>query len=250
MLLAPAIFAKALEAYGRVQFSVGAPLHYFRQLLAHIQREYPVLKSNLGGPWQLVSRWEIAEPLQHRTPVPEPLVLAIAALGFLWKWPRFSCVVLLTFYGILRVGEVLRAFRRDLLTTVDLLDEDDKVYIKVSQPKSRRRGPRVQYGTFENKQLIPLLLDTWQGLQPDEMLYPFSASVFRRRWDAALSRLGVAPHHRITPGSLMGRGRSGRPQAGRGHQRPALEDAAPASENTWLLPARDDSSVGATSSDE
>ena len=206
MLLAPAVFAKALEAYGRVRFSSGSPLHYYRQLLAHIQREYPVLKSNMGGPWQIVSRWEIAEPLQHRTPIPEPLALAVAALGFLWRWPRFSCVVLLTFYGILRVGEVLKCLRKDLLTPIDLLDMEDRIYLKVSQPKSRRRGPKVQYGTFDNKQLIPLLIETWQSLQPNEQLYPFSASVFRRRWDAALARLGVGLHHRITPGSLRGGG--------------------------------------------
>ena len=206
LLVVPPLLAKVLEAYGRFQFAGGVPLHYFRQLLAHTQREYPSTRASLGPAWGVVSKWEVAEPLQHRTPAPEPLVTAMAVLGFLWRWPRFSCIVLLAFHAILRIGEALKARRSDLLTPLDLMEEDQKFYLKIRQPKSRNRGAKVQYATFDNVTLMPLLLETWQRLQPDDLLFPFSPAVFRRRWDAILQKLGVSTAHRLTPGSLSGGG--------------------------------------------
>lgn len=206
LLVVPPVLAKVLEAYGRFQFAAGVPRHYFRQLLAHTQREYPSTRSSLGPAWGVVSKWEVAEPLQHRTPAPEPLVTAMAVLGFLWRWPRFSCTVLLSFHGILRIGEALQARRCDLLTPLDLMEQDQKFYLKIRQPKSRNRGAKVQYATFENEMLMPLLLEYWQKLQPDELLFPFSPAVFRRRWDAILQKLGVSSAHRLTPGSVRGGG--------------------------------------------
>lgn len=85
------------------------------------------------------------------------------------------------------------------------MEEDQKFYLKIRQPKSRNRGAKVQYATFDNVTLMPLLLETWQRLQPDDFLFPFSPAVFRRRWDAILQKLGVSTH-RLTPGSLRGGG--------------------------------------------
>ena len=203
---APALLVKALEAYGKAQFSGGAPLHYYRQLLAHVQREVAMCRPFMQGAWTIVSKWEIAEPTQHRTPIPEPLVIAVCALAILWKWPKFASAVLLCYYGIMRIGEVLRARRRDLLTPCDLLSDDQVLYLKINQPKSRGRGPNVQYSTFSNGKLLPFLLWNWENLGRDEPLYPLSASAFRRRWDSLLDRVGVERFHSLTPGSLRGGG--------------------------------------------
>lgn len=90
LLEVPVALVKTLEAYGHVLFSAGVPLHYYRQLLAHAQREYVLTKPYMGQAWNLVSRWEIAEPIQHRTPVPEPLIRALACLALAWGWPTFA----------------------------------------------------------------------------------------------------------------------------------------------------------------
>ena len=203
---APALLVKALESYGKTQYSGGAPLHYYRQLLAHVQREVAMCRPFMQGAWTIVSKWELAEPTQHRTPIPEPLVTAVCALAILWKWPRFASTVLLCYYGIMRIGEVLRAKRRDLLTPSDLLSDDQVLYLKINQPKSRGRGPKVQYSTFANGRLLPFLLRNWETLGRDEPLYPLSASAFRRRWDSLLDKIGVEKFHSLTPGSLRGGG--------------------------------------------
>ena len=72
------------------------------------------------------------------------------------------------FYGILRAGEVLTAVRRDLLTPEDLMSSDQEIFLKISNPKSRGRGPRVQYSTFKKGEYMPILIRTWQGLRPGE----------------------------------------------------------------------------------
>ena len=205
-LSSPLLFIKILEAYGKVKFSAGMPLHYYRQLLAHCQREFPLMKPFMTPAWLLVSKWEAAEPTQHRPPIPEPIVVAIAVLSFFWKWPRFTSTILMSFFGICRIGEVLAACRRDLLTPTDLLDPKEKIYLRIVSPKTRNRGPRVQYCTFENQQLVPLVLAAWEHLQPGEKLFPHSAGTFRRRWDALMAPLGVEKFHKMTPGSLRGGG--------------------------------------------
>lgn len=51
-LAAPVLLVKSLEVYGHEAFASGLPLHYFRQLLAHVQREYPLSRS-----WEWLGLW-------------------------------------------------------------------------------------------------------------------------------------------------------------------------------------------------
>ncbi len=43
LLEVPLLFVKCLEGFGLEQYQTGAPLHYFRQLLAHVQKEFVYL---------------------------------------------------------------------------------------------------------------------------------------------------------------------------------------------------------------
>lgn len=141
----PSLLVTMLEAYGAACFSSGMPWHYYRQLLAHIQNEHPVSKLHMTKAWKLVSRWEIAEPTQHRTPMPEPALLAMASLSLFWGWERFACTILLCFYGICRIGEILKATRRDLLTPEDLLaDHEKRLYLRINLPTYPKAGTEVQ----------------------------------------------------------------------------------------------------------
>ena len=215
---APDYFVKILEAYGRKLYGEGAPLHYFRQLLAHVQRERPGLRAHTSSAWLLVSRWEVAEPMQHRPPLPEPVVEALISLSICWRWPKCGCCILMAFYGICRIGEVVNAAGEDLLTPEDLMDPEEKCYLKIRSPKSRGRGPRVQYTTFAKEKYIKFLVQTWQPLQPKEQLFPYSAASFRRRWDALMSHIGISALHRLTPGTLRGGGAVWAHRAGLGIQ--------------------------------
>ena len=204
--ICPVLLVKALEAYGHYSFSAGRSINYFRQLVAHVQKEYPLTRPFTQCAWQLISVWEVAEPVTHRAPMPEPILLAMMSIALAWKWYRFVCVSLLSFYGTLRVGEALKALRQDLLLPSDLLSEEPVLYLKISAPKTRRRGASVQYTTVREELAVELIVFFCEQLKGDQALYPYSASSYRRRWDALLQKLGVQPTFRLTPGSLRGGG--------------------------------------------
>ena len=205
----PSLFVSALEASGAHSFASGLPLHYYRQLVAHVQTEVPSTRPYITGAWALVTRWEIAEPVQHRTPIPEAVVKAMAALAILWGWKRFAATLLLSFHGIARVGELLKAKRCDLLflTPEDLLWEDaDVLYLRIRVPKTRNRGAKVQCVTCTVPSIVKLPCMVWQDFEPSDFRYGSAPSSFRRRWDASLKQLKIEETHRLTPGLLRGGG--------------------------------------------
>lgn len=206
-LQVPSLVVHVLVAFGHYAFSVGCPLLYYRQLLAHMQREFPQLRLVMAPAWDTVSRWHLLEPTQHRVPLPEPLLRAMATLGISWNWLRWSAVLLGCFYSMTRIGEFLRAQRKDVLLPSDVLEDATAViYIKISEPKTRRRGARIQYATIDDPAVVLFLAAVWKQLKPDALLFSGSPSTFRARWDAVLKRIGVGPEHRLTPGSLRGGG--------------------------------------------
>lgn len=186
--------------------TMAPPLHYFRQLLAHFQRLYLQLRPFMAAAWETVSKWEMLQPTQHRPPLPEPLLRAMAACGLAWNWRRWTSVLLGCFYAVARIGEFLRAKRQDVLTPKDVLSDELVIYLKIPLAKTRRRGAAVQYATIDEKLVVPLLCDVWDQLELADPLYHGSPGAFRSRWEAALRHIGVGREHQLTPGSLRGGG--------------------------------------------
>eukprot|EP00439_Symbiodinium_sp_Y106_P070343 s3923_g12.t1 len=138
----------------------------------------------------MVSRWEELQPVCHRVPMPEILLKALIGLAICLGWSRWAATTATIFYGIARPGEVLRARRRDLPQVIFL-----------SRPT---RG--VQHVKLDEASIVAFVSRVWGDLEPNELLYPGSAGVYRRRWDRLLSVLGVPRHLGLTPGCLRGGG--------------------------------------------
>lgn len=200
------LFVELLVAFGFYLFQNGDALHSYRQILAHVQREHPVLRLFMPKAWGVVQKWEKVEPTVHRTPLPEPILLAMTSLALSWGWRRFAAVLIYSFYSVSRVGEVLRAKRSSALTPKDLLLESQTIYLKVLNPKTRNRGAKTQYSSTDEKLCVDLVAKVWDELLPDQWLYQGSASAFRYRWNALLRKLTVPPILHLTPGSLRGGG--------------------------------------------
>ena len=167
----------------------------------------PASRSLMRPAWDQITRWERIEPTTHRTPMPEPIMLAMCALALLWRWDFWAATTLLCFYGSLRIGEVLRAQRRDFLTPADLLCEGERFFLCIREPKTRGRGARVQHSAvvFTGNWRI-FFEKVWAQLRPVDKLFPGSPWTYRRRWDVLLQTLGVSPSFRLTPGCLRGGG--------------------------------------------
>ena len=204
----PATLVDLLISFGHSAFKERLSLSYYRQLLAHVQRENLAVRPFMSLAWQLVSKWELCEPTNHRPPLPEPLLAAMIALELSWHWDRWTCTLLFSFFAACRVGEVLHARREHLLLPSDLLSDDPVAYLKIVSPKSRRRGARIQYATFSEARFIPLLEMVWsKSLLTDRCcLYGGSPGAFRTRWNAMIRKLEIPTTSRLTPGSLRAGG--------------------------------------------
>ncbi|CAE7217549.1 unnamed protein product [Symbiodinium sp. CCMP2592] len=207
VVLAPQLMIKLLVAFAQHLYDAGTPLHYYRQLVAHAQREVPSCRFWAREAWDYVTRWETLEPLQHRPPMPEPVLHAMCSLAAVWGWRRWAAITLVAFYAICRPGEPLRAVRKDLVTSEDLLEAGREVFLRIPEPKTRRRGAAVQHAQVKGPEFVMQFIgDVFQGLLPNEPLYNGSPGMYRRRWDALLRSLWIEPKHKLTPGSLRGGG--------------------------------------------
>lgn len=202
----PSLLVQVLIAFGFHCFEANVSLHYFRQLLAHVQREVIGVRAYMAPAWEVCSKWESLEPTQHRPPLPEPILRAMATLGLAWGWKRWVASLLFSFFAAARVGEVLRAKRKHLLTPFDLLTDQQVIYLQIESPKTRRRGARMQYVTVDEPLVLQLACSVWQNLEAEDWLFPLSAGAFRSRWNAVLRHLKIGPEHRLTPGSLRAGG--------------------------------------------
>eukprot|EP00438_Fugacium_kawagutii_P031952 Skav201893 [mRNA] locus=scaffold550:821951:826546:+ [translate_table: standard] len=202
----PLLFVQLLVGFGHFCYAEGVSLATYRQLLAHCSKTYPQVKPVLGPAWETVSKWEMQEPIQHRPPIPEPVLLSMVTVALAWGWERWTAVTLASFYAVARLGEVLRVKRSEILTPSDLLQDGNIIYIRFALPKTRRRGARVQYSTVEDSRIVPFLCKIWNKLKPQEPLYPASQGAYRTRWNAVLKALQISAQTNLTPGRLRGGG--------------------------------------------
>ena len=204
----PVLLCSAVKEYGNVLYSEGAALYVYRHLAVYVQKTIFGVRPYMNVVWDNLHRWESLAPVTHRVPIPGSVLRAVVALALCWSWPRFAATLCLSFFGITRPGEVLKARRRDLLLPRDLLCEAaSPAYLRIVESKSRRHGKRrIQHASVLNLQIVSFLDKVFSSLGKEDLLYPISGSSFRRRWDKLCQHLLIGPEHKLTPGSLRGGG--------------------------------------------
>lgn len=202
------LLAQVLKEYGCHLYGEGRSLFVYRHLVVYTQQSFVGAKPYLQSCWDLITKWEIVEPSTHRVPIPEAVAKAIISCAILWGWRQFASVVGISFFGISRPGEPLKAERRHLILPSDLLQEDCRTaFVRIENPKSRRRGlGKVQHLCIEMPSFVKFLEKVYYGFDRHEPLLRCSASAFRRRWDAIISALLIPPTAQLTPGGLRGGG--------------------------------------------
>ena len=208
VFLYPEFAVKILEKYALHLFSAGKRLYELRHLLVLVQQEYPRIRTVIAPCWQLVSKWELIQPLKHRRPLPESLFKAMFAIAMLWKWTRWAATLILGYEGISRIGEVLTATRGDLMLPSDSFDDSCSIaFLKIRKPKSRKRGiGRVQHIRVSEACTVQFLERHFGHLDSAVKLFPRSASAFRSRWDRILDVLKIPVNCRPTPAGIRGGG--------------------------------------------
>ena len=202
------LLAEVLKEYGCFLYSGGQSLYTFRHLVVFTQQSFLGIKPYMHVCWDLITRWEIVGPPSHRLPIPESVLKAMISVSIIWDWKCFAAILGIAFYGIARRGEPLRSFRQNLILPTDLLQDDlSTVFLRIENPKSRRRGlGRIQHISVDYKPLVVFLGRLYGSWSPERRLLDMSQSAFRRCWDAVLTALQIPLTAGLTPGGLRGGG--------------------------------------------
>ena len=111
--------ANLLVGYGRSLYYAGRPYGVYSETINAVTSKRGSLRRMLGLAWDLAFSWVADEPASHHPALPRSVLLAITALAMLWTWTVEAGIFLLCWCGILRIGEVLGARRRDLILPSD-----------------------------------------------------------------------------------------------------------------------------------
>ncbi len=205
--VAPQLQIIFLRSFGNWMYNQGMPMYLFRHLVVLCQQQYPAERHQITTAWELLARWELVQPVTHRPPLPKPLLDAFVCLALSWGWARWAAVTMLAFHGACRVGEPLRACRRDLILPEEAGLESEIVFLNIAAPKPGRRGKgKTQHTKITDLSAVRLAVAVFSHLQPEEQLYPSTLSSFRRRWDRLCCVLEIPKTASITPGCVRGGG--------------------------------------------
>lgn len=204
----PALLCLMVQEFGDHLYSHGKALYLLRHLVVLVQQEVFGARSYISCCWDRIRRWEVIEPPRHRVPLPYSVLQAMVTLSVFWGWSRFACTLCISFFGITRPGEVLRARRFELVLPRDLMtSETTKAYLQVSEPKSRRRSSgRVQHASIEDSHVVKFITRVFGSLDESDFLYLITGGSFRRRWDRLAEFLGIHKSLKLTPGCLRSGG--------------------------------------------
>ena len=197
----PERIADFLIDYGRELYIAGRAYGIFAETINAVAVERPLIRRQLTAAWDLAFVWLSDEPRQHHPAMPISVMVALVAVALCWGWAHEAAVILLGWTGILRIGEVLAATRRELVLPVDAVPGTTFALLIIRQPKTRGRAARHQAARIDQADVIAYLTAMYGSSDPTTKIWPFSASTLRKRFGLLLTALklptkklpGIAP---------------------------------------------------------
>ena len=197
-------FGKQLHASGRPY------LHYVETINA-ISASRMSLKRGLQGAWSLAFGWLQQEPVSHHIAMPFQILLAMVSISLLWGWHHMAGVLALSWGSLLRAGEIIGAFRSQLMLPIDVDFTINFAAFSIPEPKTRHIGPKHQYSKLDIPDLLQMVEIIFGRMGKDQRLWPFSGQTLRTRFRTILGVLGLpvsrGPHGKpLDLGSLRAGG--------------------------------------------
>ena len=187
----PEVISNWLVMYGKELFYAGKPYGRFSETINAIGSRRPCFRRQLVAAWDLAFSWVADEPTSHHPAMPLPILLAISTLALLWGWARESSLFLLSWCGVLRIGEALNAKRKDLVLPCDGVPGRAFALLQIQQPKTRGTAAKHQAARIDPGDVVRLLTSVFGKIGRDEMLWQASSAVLRRRFTMLQKALGL-----------------------------------------------------------
>ena len=182
---------KVLTDYGRMLFRLGKPYYKYAETLNGVTTRRPILRRSIGAAWDLAFMWGALEPTEHHAAMPHQVLLAVISTCLVWGWTREAACFALAWGALLRIGEVVMAFRRDLILPADVNYSVNHLLLRIVDPKTRFRAARHQVGKMEQPDLILVVQLGFGSLAAGEKLWPFTSSTLRHRLRSVLQKLDL-----------------------------------------------------------
>ena len=180
-----------LIEYGRELYSAGSAYGIFAETINAVVVERPLLRRQLIGAWDLAFVWLSDEPHQHHPAMPLSVMAATVSVALAWGWAHEAAVILMGWAGVLRVGEILAASRRELVLPCDAVPGTTFALLIIRQPKTRGRTAKHQAARIDQEDIISFLTAMYKNSKPEEMLWPFSAATLRKRFGSLMTALSL-----------------------------------------------------------
>ena len=175
--------ADALRHFGQSLYQSGRPLGDFWTTITGVTDLRRSWSRSLTAAWDVVTAWELFEPVDHHIPVPKVVFRALFAAALLAHDTPFNVINVAGFIGGLRPGEALRLRRSDIVLPIDRGKSDGPVYLVVRKPgKAKRRGVQAQHAKIGDPDMVRFLAWALAGLPRGAPVWAASPSAFGNRW--------------------------------------------------------------------
>ena len=164
-----------LGHFGRELYRAGRPYSHYSETIN-------ALSGLLQPAWDVAFAWRREEPSTHHTAMPWQALLALITTALLWGWPAVAGALALAWVGLLRIGEVLNAWRSDLLLPFDVQWTSDFSLLSIREPKTRFSAARHQAVRIDQPDLLVILDIVYRKLPPGSRLWPASGQTLRARF--------------------------------------------------------------------
>lgn len=183
--------ARLLVQYGRELYYSGKPYGYYSETINGVAARRPALRRQLAHAWDLAFAWVADEPVAHHPPIPKSILLALCGLALLWGWPCEAAIFLMSWSGLLRIGEAISATRADLILPADAAPGTSFALLRIRAPKTRGVGARHQAARFDQKDVVELLDAVFYDYPRDKKLWSYSSTTLRKRMNSLQGALGL-----------------------------------------------------------
>eukprot|EP00971_Amphidinium_carterae_P185847 3689666-Amphidinium_carterae.1 len=151
------VLCSALCAYVQYQYVMGSPFQHGLDLLAGVQMLRPEVSLAIRPAWQMQRQWSKLTPVGTRPPMPEQVMLALAATAWTLDLKRVAAVIVLMYHCLLRPNEAASCQRAQLLLPEDICPGSTEAAIALPQTKTADRGARLQSVSIDDSTVTALL---------------------------------------------------------------------------------------------
>ena len=125
--------------------------------------------------WDVVTEWQMCEPVEHHVPLPKVVFRAGIAVALLMGDVAFAVTLFLGFIGGLRPGEAVKLLRNDIVLPQDVGRRSGPAFVVIREPgKARRRGVQAQQVTIQTLNALLVELEGGDGHRYLVTISPFT----------------------------------------------------------------------------